>query len=42
VSDCCLANNLSAISSREQVTFQSEDDDVCFVLSKQTRLAGFV
>ena len=33
VSDCCLAptQQFSAISWREQVNFQWDDDDVCFV-----------
>ena len=35
VSDCCLSpNNFSAISWQEQVNFQWDDGEVCFVLDQ--------
>ena len=38
VSDCCLmhSKHFSAIWQRDQVTFQWDDDDVCFVLDQHT------
>jgi hypothetical protein len=38
VSDCCLMqlSNFSAISWRERVNFQWDDDEVCFVLHQHT------
>ena len=40
VSDCCLTpiSNFSAISWREQVNFQWNDDEVCFVLDQHPKL----
>ena len=40
VSDCCLTpiQQFSAISWREQVNFQWDDDEVCFVLDQQAEL----
>jgi len=34
----CGFSNFSAISWREQVNFQRNDDDVCFVLEQQAEL----
>ena len=38
--DYCLTpiHHFSAISWREQVNFQRDDDEVCFVLSQQVEL----
>jgi hypothetical protein len=41
VSDCCLTptqQNFSAISWREQVNFQCDDDRVCVVLDQHAEL----
>jgi hypothetical protein len=38
VSDCCLTQQFSAISWQEQVNFQWDDDDVCFVLDQHAEL----
>ena len=40
MSDCCQCQltNISAKSWREQVNFQSDDDDVCFVLDQHVKL----
>jgi hypothetical protein len=42
VSDCCLTlSNFSAISWREQVNLQWDDDEVCVVLDQNAEL-GFL
>ena len=41
VSDCCLFSNISAISWREQVHFQWDDDEVGFVLDQHAELEFF-